>query len=182
MKWCLALFVLVALADGAAADGLSPGVSQRVVRINATGSKDVYNRSFADCFDSEDCLISLTRAVSQSGGNPGLLKNGETAVARIEGQRHFYSFKPAEGERHCAAALISHSAAPSFQSQAPEIRLELSASAVTIEVVLPEKVERSWVDGFLILYGAAPGAARACTLTEEAVMHHCKGPCGAMRF
>jgi hypothetical protein len=178
----LAFAIAMVAAVAAWADNLAPGVSQRVIRINAAGGSGVYNRRFADCFDNEDCLNSLTRTVRQSGGNPGLLMHGETAEAWIDGSRHLYSFKPAAGERFCAAELISHSAAPSFKSQAPDIWLELSASAVTIEVLLPEKVERSWVDGFLILYGATSGAARACTLTEEPVKRHCKGPCGATSF
>jgi hypothetical protein len=176
------LFLLLVFALPAMAGDLAKGISQRVIRFNAMSGEDLHAWDFADCYENEDCLISLTRTLNQSGGNPGLLRKGETAVARIVGLRHVFEFAPADGERFCAAVFVKHSAAPSFLSQAPELLFEISASAARIDIQLPENAARSWVDGFLVLYSAKPDAERKCTLSEQTVRYTCKGRCEAKSF
>jgi hypothetical protein len=177
-----ALLLLVAVALPATAGDLAKGVSQRVIRFNALRGEDLHKWDFADCYENEDCLISLTRLLNQSGGNPGLLRKGETAAARIVGLRHVFEFAPADGERFCAAVFLRHSAAPRFLSQAPELKFEISESGARIDIQLPENAARSWVDGFLVLYGAAPGAERKCTLGAQTARYTCKGGCEAKSF
>ena len=176
------LLILMALALPSMAGDLAKGVSQRVIRFNAVNGDGIASRNFDDCYDDENCLILLTRLLNQSGGNPGLLRKGEAAVARIDGLRHVFEFAPAGGEVFCAAEFVRHSAAPPFLSQAPELLLEISASATRIDIQLPENAARSWIDGFLVLYGAKTGAGRTCTLTQEVVRYSCKGRCEAKSF
>jgi hypothetical protein len=176
------LLILMALSLPSMAGDLAKGVSQRVIRFNAINGDGVASRSFADCYDNEDCLISLTRTLNQTGGNPGLLRKGETAVAKIEGLRHRFDFLPAAGEDFCAIEFLKPYMAPTFLSRAPELWLQISASAARIDVQLPKNAARSWVDGFLILYGAKAGAARKCKLTQETLRYSCKGRCEAKSF
>ncbi len=98
------LFLLMAFALPAMAGDLAKGVSQRVIRFNVTRGEGIHPRTLVDCFDSEGCLLHLTRALEQSGGNPGLLRKGETGVPESHGLRRSFSYVPAEGERLCAAS------------------------------------------------------------------------------
>jgi hypothetical protein len=124
----------------------------------------------------------MTQTLNQSGGNPGLLRNGETAVPDVEGLMHRFHFAPGEDETFCAVELLGPSVAPTFLSRAPELRVEISARGVLIDVMLPDNAPTSWVDGFIILYGAKPGAERKCTLGEQALRYTCKGRCEAKSF
>jgi hypothetical protein len=178
----LAFALAMTIALTAQAGDLAPGVSQRVIRINLVHGEGVRPRTLEDCLEGEECLDHLTRVLNQSGGNPGLLRKGETAVAQVVGARHRFEFAPAAGERFCAAELLKPSMAPPFLSRAPEMSLDISALGARIDVAMPQNAARSWFDAFLILYGAKPGAGRACTLTDHAVRHQCKGRCDGMRF
>jgi hypothetical protein len=182
MPWLWVLLFMVAFFQPAMAGDLARGVSQRVIRFNAVNGANVRPQTLEDCFDGEDCLIHLTRTLNQTGGNPGLLKKGETAAAKVEGLHHRFDFSPAVGEQFCAAEFLKPSMAPPFQSRSPELRLEVSAREARIDVVLPGNAPVSWVDGFIILYGVKPGAARKCTLGDQTMRYTCKGRCEAKSF
>jgi hypothetical protein len=182
MQRLCVLLLLVVFALPAAAGDLAKGVSQRVIRFNVTRGQGVAQQTLADCFDSENCLIQLTRALEQSGGNPGLLRQGETGLPVSHGLRHSFNYVPAKGEQFCAVELLKPSVAPTFLSRAPEVWFEISASAVKIDIQLPGNAPASWVDGFIIFYGAKPGAERKCTLSGQTARYTCKGRCEAKSF
>ena len=182
MQRLCVFLLLMALGLPAMAGDLAKGVSQRVIRFNAVNGADVRPQTLEDCFDGEGCLPHLTQVLNQTGGNPGLLRKGETATGKVEALRHHFDFVPAAGEYFCAAEFVMPSMAPTFLSRAPELWLEISASAARIDIQLPENAERSWVDGFLVLYGAKPGAERKCTLGAQMLRYACKGRCEAKSF
>jgi hypothetical protein len=176
------LFLLAACTLPAMAGDLAKGVSQRVIRFNAVHGPDVRVQTLEDCFEGEACLNHVAHVLNRTGGNPGLLKKGENAVAKVEGLRHHFEFVPAAAEHFCAAEFLRPSMAPTFPSRAPELWLEISAGAARIDIQLPQNAARSWVDGFLVLYGAAPGAERKCTIGAQTARYTCKGRCEAKSF
>jgi hypothetical protein len=182
MKWSLAAIVMAALAVKAMAGDLPPGVSQRVIRIHAAYGEGLRARTVDDCFEDEDCLYRMMRAINQSGGNPGLLARGETAIGQLSEREFLYRFVPAAGERFCSAEFIKLSMAPTFFSRTPELNMEVSARAVTVKISLPENAERSWLDSFIIVYGVVPGARKTCTLSDVADRYDCKVRCDSRRF
>ena len=181
--WRALSAVLICLsAFPAIAGDLAPGVSQRIIRLYVASGTETRAQTIETCFDDEDCLNRMMQTLNRTGGNPGLLVKGETAVAETDGLLHRFTYLPEKGERFCAAEFIKMSVAPTFTSRAPTMRMELSAAGAEVAITLPENEERSWFDGFLILYGARPGAQKVCTLTDDAKVYECRGRCESGGF